>query len=481
MSTLPTLPQELLEAICEWLLECDISCLVRSNRKLYHILNDYLYRHNAKVSQCSALLWGAKVGLNITALKALQNGAYINIRNGWGNTPLHLAVENGHFSLVQQLLERDNINVNVINPNFQTALHHAAYFGYMNIIEILLNVPGIKLNLQDCTGMTPLMWAVQRGHLDIVKCFLEQNDIEVNAVDAFLLTPLAWSAKFGLQDMVQLLLGYNDIDTEVESMDYETGRNSPTAVDVPNSLVAALESQHAVIEAFNPAAASNQGLIIQACIAAGVKHLITPDFSSDTFNPYVNELMIFEPKRQAQLALEEAVGSSAGAISWTAIIVGAWYDWAVENGQFWIDKESRTVTRFGSGNQKTSISRLELCGEAAVAILRTPEKYRNRPAYFHSHSVSTNELIALLEEIDGGWKVADITLDGFVDKARALWHEDTKNNVKDRLNSTAYRMLGTSALFDEANRYHADFTELLEPGWDEGRDALKENLKRLLN
>ncbi|KAI1348736.1 hypothetical protein F5Y01DRAFT_208067 [Xylaria sp. FL0043] len=266
-----------------------------------------------------------------------------------------------------------------------------------------------------------------------------------------------------------------------KALDHPGVTNKVSPYDDIATLTEALQNQDAVIEAFNPAAAVNQSIIVQASLAAGVKHIITPDFSSDTFNPYVGELKIFEPKRQAQRILEAAVESSNGAIAWTAIIVGAWYDWAIENGQFWIDKKTRTITKFGSGNQKTSISRLDLCGEAVVAVLRAPEQYRNRPAYFQSHSVSTNELASILKEVGGDdWKIVPAPLDGFVEKAKALWEKDSKNNVKDRLGSVAYRMLGTSALFDEGNRYDGDFSYKVEPGWDEGLDALKENLKRLV-
>ncbi|KAI0967029.1 hypothetical protein F4678DRAFT_483385 [Xylaria arbuscula] len=246
-------------------------------------------------------------------------------------------------------------------------------------------------------------------------------------------------------------------------------------------LAVSFENQDAVIEAFNPSAASSQGVLVQAAIAAGVRHLITPDFSSDTFSPYVDELMIFEPKRKAQRELEEAVAKSSGSLSWTAIIVGAWYDWAIDNGQFWIDKKSRKIIRFGSGNQKTSISRLALCGEAVTAVLRSPDQYRNRPAYFQSHSISTNELVSIVKGIGGGeWEILDVQLEGFKEKAKELWDNDSKNNATDRLNTAAYRMLGTSAIFDEQNYYDGDFSKKVELGWDEGLDSLKENLKTLL-
>jgi hypothetical protein len=251
--------------------------------------------------------------------------------------------------------------------------------------------------------------------------------------------------------------------------------------DLP-AMTTALQGQHAVVEAFNPAGAAHQETIVLAALAAGVSHLITPDFSSDTFNPHADELQIFEPKRQAQQKLEELVSGSNGTLAWTAVIVGGWFDWGIKTGKFWIDQKARTITRFGSGDQKYSMSRLALTGDAVVAVLNDPARFHNKPAYFASHTVSTNQLAAIIKEsCGGGWKVIDIPLDGFVDKARVLWEQDTVKGVKDRINSPAYQMLGTAALFDEHNRYGANFGDKLEPGWDEGEDALRDNLKRLIN
>ncbi|KAH6866256.1 hypothetical protein B0T10DRAFT_502680 [Thelonectria olida] len=262
-----------------------------------------------------------------------------------------------------------------------------------------------------------------------------------------------------------------------------TGVVAKTALydDLP-ALTTALQGQHAVVEAFNPAAAVHQGTIVQAALAAGVTHLITPDFSSDTFNPHAHELLIFEPKRQAQQELEELVASSERALAWTAIIVGGLYDWGIETGRFWVDRKARTITRFGSGDQKYSMSRLALTGDAVVTVLANPAQYCNKPAYFASHTVSTNQLAAIIQEsCGGGWKVIDRPLDGFVGEGRELWEQDTVEGVKDRLNTQAYQMLGSAALFDEFNRYGADFGDKAEPGWDEGQEALRDNLKRLLN
>lgn len=274
--------------------------------------------------------------------------------------------------------------------------------------------------------------------------------------------------------------------TAITRPDSSQGGDSVVATKIARyddieGLTAALQGQDAVIEAFNPAAAVNQGAIVRAALAAGVSHLITPDFSLDTFNQHIGEIFISKPKQKAQAELENLVADCGGSLSWTAIMVGGWYDWGIEVGRFWINKTDRTIMRFGSGNQKYAISRLALTGAAVVSVLKNPGRYKNRPAYFAGHTVTTNQLIGLVKEVAGDdWKVVDVPIDGFVKTGRALWEQDTEKGVEDRMNSQAYVMLGTAAIMDEANRYNADFGDMVEPGWDEGEEALKSNLRRLL-
>ncbi|KAF6824628.1 NAD(P)-binding protein [Colletotrichum musicola] len=247
------------------------------------------------------------------------------------------------------------------------------------------------------------------------------------------------------------------------------------------SLTAALASQDALVEAFNPSAAAHQRTILAAALAAAVRHVITPDFSGNTFHPRASELQIFNPKLQAQRELETVIAEAAGKLSWTAIVTGPWYDWTIAKGIFWVDKNRKIITRYGSGDQKCSVSRHALNGEALVAVLQNPERYRNRPAYFASHTVSTNEIIDVVKELRlKGWEVVDVLFDGLYEKAHKMWREDTEKGVADRLNSEAYAALSTVALLDEENRYGSNFEELVEPGWDEGEDCLREELRRLL-
>ncbi|CAJ2512819.1 Uu.00g009380.m01.CDS01 [Anthostomella pinea] len=222
----------------------------------------------------------------------------------------------------------------------------------------------------------------------------------------------------------------NGID--VEHIRIETASYS----DV-ESMTAVFNGQHAVIEAFNPAAQVHQRSIVKAALAAGVAHLLTPDFTIDRFGPHIEEIPIFNPKLRAQRELEEAIeeaqsearkhGRPEPQLTWTSVLTSLWYDWSIDAGFSMINKEKRTITRYGSGNQRLSLTRQERCGDYVVAILRNPERYRNRPAYFASTTIAVNELIALVRELAGAddeWSVRDVPLEPQRQAAFKLWDED---------------------------------------------------------
>ena len=255
-------------------------------------------------------------------------------------------------------------------------------------------------------------------------------------------------------------------------------------------LIIALRNQDAVVENFNPAALVHQRTIVRAALAAGIKHIVTNEFGLDTFHPKIGELPSAQVKVNAQAVLEEELqiaiaNGKSTPLSWTGIFSGVWYDWAIRGGKFWVNPVTRTITRFGSGNQKTSISRAALNGEAVVTVLRAPERFKNRPAYFASHTVTTNELIALVKEVSDDpekpWSVADLPdTEALRRYAMRLWDEDTDKGVEDRLNTQAFTMLSTAAVFEESNLFGADYGEKLEPGWNEGSETLKEQIKQLI-
>ncbi|KAH7183793.1 hypothetical protein BKA60DRAFT_687523 [Fusarium oxysporum] len=211
----------------------------------------------------------------------------------------------------------------------------------------------------------------------------------------------------------------------------------------------ALSGMDAVVETFNPNAAVYQSNIVRAAIASRVSHLITPDFGPDTFHPNANGILNYELKLRAQRELEALVAHSNGALAWTAIVTGG--------------------------------CRLDTCGEAVVAVLEQPEKYRNRPAYFANYTATTNELVEIIKQVaDDPWGIVDVSVEDAMRKGRQLWDEDTRNGAEVRIGTLAYNMLGSASLFDENNYYGADFDDKVESGWHISHGELGADLRSLL-
>jgi hypothetical protein len=126
------------------------------------------------------------------------------------------------------------------------------------------------------------------------------------------------------------------------------------------------------------------------------------------------------------------------------------------------------------------MSRLDIVGRGTVAVLSTPEAFANRPAYFADYTLSTQELLALLEEVSPGWKVERIPVENLLTFGSQKWEEDSQKGIVDRLKTEAYQLLGTYGVFEEGNRYGAAFGEKAEKGWERSQDDLKGEIEVIL-
>jgi ankyrin repeat domain-containing protein 50 len=105
----------------------------------------------------------------------------VNVQNKWGNAPLHIAIFNGLFDMVQVFLQHPSIEINLPGEDGETALHLAIRFGHTNLIPLLLQHPAIDINCSDTNGWTALTTAVDRGHADVVRLLLAHKDIDISA------------------------------------------------------------------------------------------------------------------------------------------------------------------------------------------------------------------------------------------------------------------------------------------------------------
>merc|ERR1712030_83575 len=84
--------------------------------------------------------------------------------NKRGDTALSLFAAMGHASVVEKLLEYEELCVNVTDTDGQTALMKAAAAGHLSIVEQLLQRPELSCTEKDNAGETALSLAIKGEH-----------------------------------------------------------------------------------------------------------------------------------------------------------------------------------------------------------------------------------------------------------------------------------------------------------------------------
>lgn len=106
------------------------------------------------------------------------------------------AAQEGNEDSVEQLLGRPQgeIDINATNPHGRTPISIAAERGHDTVVRLLLGQDEIKPDLKDRQGRTPLSYAAEQGHATVVKSLLERDDVDPNSRDKNDLTPLLYAA-----------------------------------------------------------------------------------------------------------------------------------------------------------------------------------------------------------------------------------------------------------------------------------------------
>lgn len=149
-----------------------------------------------------------------------------------GDTPLHKAVGNGHFAVVEFILEyRPNIELRTIDilkhetvrpGEAYTPLHLAAEQGHLNIVQLLVsNGANIKAKTHN-REWTALQLAVDEGHEAVVEWLLQNGaNPNVPARDG-ISKPLVVAIKRGHDGMVRAFLnsGYKEWSCDATRLAY---------------------------------------------------------------------------------------------------------------------------------------------------------------------------------------------------------------------------------------------------------------------
>ncbi len=157
--------------------------------------------------------------------RALASGVKLSWTNYYGETPIHLAVEEGDFGVLRCLVEnadKDDVKsaVNTVDSRERTPLFIAVKKERKDLVELLLDSganPNVAGNgeLYDIltAGLVyestlPVFGAISTGNTEILKLLLERG-ANPNTVEPFsFLTPLAQAVAGRKKSLVSLLIKY---------------------------------------------------------------------------------------------------------------------------------------------------------------------------------------------------------------------------------------------------------------------------------
>lgn len=206
--SLVVLPNEILFSIAGLLEYCwHINSFVQVNRHLHDALNPYLYHHNIKCFDSSALRWAAKHGKEVTARYFLDAwpGSLAGVTEYGLKKALASAAMKGSSTVMKQLLERGvdpNMIVievdEILEKRKESMLLLAVRHGHESTVSVLLDYGADK--------NSAAVWAAEHGNLSIVKMVMEVHHCRADALGPHGMTPLMQAAKHGHVEIIKYLL-----------------------------------------------------------------------------------------------------------------------------------------------------------------------------------------------------------------------------------------------------------------------------------
>ncbi|KAF1981453.1 NmrA-like family protein [Aulographum hederae CBS 113979] len=167
----------------------------------------------------------------------------------------------------------------------------------------------------------------------------------------------------------------------------------------PASLLSAFNGQDAVVSVITTFSTSQQKVVIDAAAEAGVKRFLPSEYGLDTSRAdAIEEAPPVVMKRDAVERLRSKEGQG---MSWTAVCVGIYFDWALELGFMGWSIPTRSATIYNGGTSSYSATNLARIGEAVSAVLLHPAETANQYVYVHSFAVTQQRVLAALEASTG--------------------------------------------------------------------------------
>lgn len=174
----------------------------------------------------------ARRGYIVTCL--LFAGIDANVRDANGGTGLHRAIDNGHITLMNGLLNRDDVNPSIADATGRTPLLAAARHRSIKMEDVVvyLIAGGADVNRADNEGWTPLMGAASKGRAVAVTALIEAG-ADVHARNAVGKSALDYAREDGNGEVEALLEGSGATSTGAVTDSIWSVRQEEPAVAAP--------------------------------------------------------------------------------------------------------------------------------------------------------------------------------------------------------------------------------------------------------
>ena len=188
-------------------------------------------------SQCilsgeTALCAASAAGKKDSCKMLLKRGADPLISNRNGAFPLHLAITDGHYAIVDLLLNA-GLSVDQPDDKGRSPLLLAASVGQVGVLELLL-ARGANREFRDKDGLNAVSWAVVGGKSRALDLLIKQG-LDIESKDSTQRTPLHHAAVGSDARILEILLanGANveSVDKDgIRPIDRAIGHNNEAAV-----------------------------------------------------------------------------------------------------------------------------------------------------------------------------------------------------------------------------------------------------------
>jgi ankyrin repeat protein len=118
---------------------------------------------------------------------------------------IHYAASHGERQVVELLIEKMGVPINIRSSHGKTALHFAAMGGWDDVVSYLLS-KGADLNMKDYNGDTPVYYCIRYKYPSLAKVFIESDKALLMTQNDDGYSVLHMAAGFGFTELIKILI-----------------------------------------------------------------------------------------------------------------------------------------------------------------------------------------------------------------------------------------------------------------------------------